>query len=100
IAQREGKLVDKADEEVTLAPNEAVFIQQSFRRADHTGMTYELPQDDRSGILQSIRSGKEGADLAVYSIHAHETDSGGQEFDVDPAMLHPADFLSPLFHDA
>lgn len=100
IAQREGKLVDKADEEVTLAPNEAVFIQQSFRRADHTGMTYELQPDDRSGILQSIRAGKEGADLAVYSIHAHETDSGGQEFDVDPAMLHPADFLSPLFHDA
>jgi poly-gamma-glutamate synthesis protein (capsule biosynthesis protein) len=97
IAQRQGKLVDPGDDEVTLAPNEAVFIQQSFRRADHTGMTYELQPDDRSGILKAIRAGKEGADLAVYSIHA---DSGGQEFDVDPAMLHPADFLTPLFHDA
>jgi len=100
IAQRQGRLVDKGDEEVTLTPNEAVFIQQSFRRSDHTGMTYELQPDDRAGILKSIRSGKDGADLAVYSIHAHETDSGGQEFDVDPALLHPADFLPPLFHDA
>jgi poly-gamma-glutamate synthesis protein (capsule biosynthesis protein) len=100
VAQRQGKLVDPGDDEVTLAPNEAVFIQQSFRRADHTGLTYELQPDDRAGILKAIRSGKEGADLAVYSIHAHETDSGGQEFDADPASLHPADFLTPLFHDA
>jgi len=100
IAQRQGKPVEKSDDEVTLAPNEAVFIQQSFRRSDHTGMTYELQPDDRSGILKAIRAGKEGADVAVYSIHAHETDSGGQEFDVDPALLHPADFLQPLFHDA
>jgi poly-gamma-glutamate synthesis protein (capsule biosynthesis protein) len=100
IAQRQGKLVDPGDTEVTLAPNEAVFIQQSFRTADHTGLTYELQPDDRAGILKSIRAGKEGADAAIYTIHAHETDSGGQELDAEPASLHPADFLPPLFHDA
>jgi hypothetical protein len=39
IAQRQGKLVEAGDTEVTLAPNEAVFIQQSFRLADHPGLT-------------------------------------------------------------
>ena len=100
IAQRQGKIVEPGDTEVTLAPNEAVFIQQSFRLADHPGLTYELQPDDRAGILQSIRSGKEGADVAVYSIHAHETNTGGQEFDAAPTSLRPADFLPPLFHDA
>ncbi len=100
IAQRQGGLVEPNDTEVTLTPNEAVFIQQSFRLADHTGLTYELQRDDRAGILQSIRSGKEGADVAIYSIHAHETESGGQELEAAPASLHPADFLPALFHDA
>ena len=59
-----------------------------------------MQPDDRASILKSIRSGKEAADVAVYSIHAHETNTGGQEFDAAPASLGPADFLPPLFHDA
>jgi len=35
-------------------------------------------------------SGKEGADVAVYSIQAHETNTGGQEFDAALASLGPA----------
>lgn len=100
IAKRQGKLVEAGDTEVTLAPNEAVFIQQSFRLADRPGLTYQLAMEDREGILRSIRMGKQGADLAVFSIHAHETDSGGQEFDAAPETLAPADFMQPLFHDA
>ena len=40
------------------------------------------------------------ADVAVFSIHAHETESGGQEFEAAADTLAPADFLQPLFHDA
>ena len=36
----------------------------------------------------------------MLSIHAHETASGGQEFDAPAATLKPADFLRSLFHDA
>jgi poly-gamma-glutamate synthesis protein (capsule biosynthesis protein) len=100
IARRQGKLVDDADTEVTLAPNEAIFIQQSFRLADQPGLTYQLHEGDRDGILRAISVGKQGADLAVFSIHAHETASGGQEFDAAPDTLAPADFMQPLFHDA
>lgn len=100
IALRQGKRVDPGDREITLAPNEAVFIQQSFRLADRTGLTYELEPDDRKGVLNAVGAAKRGADFAVYAIHAHETASGGQEFDAPPDSLAPADFLPQLFHDA
>lgn len=100
IAQRQGRPVDASDKEVTLTPNEAVLIQQTFRASERTGLTYELQQDDRAGILRAIRAGKERADVAVFSIHAHETESGGQEFEAAADTLAPADFLRPLFHDA
>jgi poly-gamma-glutamate synthesis protein (capsule biosynthesis protein) len=100
IAKRQGKLVEAGDDEVTLTPNEAIFIQQSFRRADRPGLTYELASEDRQGILRSIRMSKDDADLSVFSIHAHETESGGQELDAAPETLAPADFMQPLFHDA
>ncbi|MFC4312360.1 CapA family protein [Steroidobacter flavus] len=100
IAKRQGKLVDPGDTEVTLTPNEAIFIQQTFRLSDRTGLTYELNQEDRDGVLRAVRMGKQGADLAVFSIHAHETESGGQELDAAPDTLAPADFMQGLFHDA
>jgi poly-gamma-glutamate capsule biosynthesis protein CapA/YwtB (metallophosphatase superfamily) len=100
IARRQGRAVEGGDTEVTLTPNEAVFNQQTFRASDQTGLTYELHTGDREGILDAIRSAKRNADLAVFSIHAHETLSGGQELDAAPESLAPADFLTPLFHDA
>jgi poly-gamma-glutamate synthesis protein (capsule biosynthesis protein) len=100
IAKRQGNIVEASDTEVTLAPNEAVFIQQTFRRSDKPGLTYELEPGDREAVLQAIRGGKRGADAAVFSIHAHETLSGGQEFEAAASSLAPADFLQPLFHDA
>lgn len=100
IARRQGRRVETADTEVTLTPNEAVFNQQTFRLSDRVGLTYELHSGDRDGVLRAIRAAKQGADLAVFSIHAHETESGGQEFDAAPDTLAPADFLQQLFHDA
>lgn len=100
IARRQGRLVEANDTEVTLTPNEAIFNQQTFRVADRPGLTYELHSGDREGIVRAIRSAKQVADLAVFSIHAHETESGGQELDAAPDTLAPADFLPKLFHDA
>jgi poly-gamma-glutamate synthesis protein (capsule biosynthesis protein) len=100
VAVRQGNIVDAHDTELTLAPNSAVFIQQTFRVSAEPGLTYEVQSDDRQGILRAIRTGKQSADLAVFSIHAHETASGGQEFDTPPDTLAPADFMRSLFHDA
>lgn len=101
IATRQGFGISADGKEVTIIPNQATFTGQTFRLSDHTGVTYEVNAEDREEILKAIRAGKQAADVAVFSIHAHETDSGGQEWDQAAAeKLAPADFLPKLFHDA
>ena len=64
-----------------------------FRVAAQAGRTWEVSAIDRKALIESVARARSVADFVVFSIHAHETLSGGYE---DP---HPADFLQPLFHD-
>ncbi len=66
-----------------------------YRRAAVPGLTWEVDPIDRHAVLRAVRDAKASADLAVFSIHAHETATGPD--DDNPA---PADFLPVLFHDA
>ncbi len=100
IAERQGLLVKPTDRELALDPNSAPFINQVFRISDQSGMDYVVNEEDQHEILDSIRTGKRSADLVAFSIHAHETATGGQEHLVDPASLKPAAFLQSLFHEA
>jgi len=64
-----------------------------FRVAAQPGRTWEVSAIDRKALVESVGLARAEADFVVFSIHAHETLSGGYE---DPQ---PADFLQPLFHD-
>jgi poly-gamma-glutamate capsule biosynthesis protein CapA/YwtB (metallophosphatase superfamily) len=68
--------------------------EQFYRVGDPAGLRYEMDPADQASILDSIRTARQHADVAVLSLHAHETASGAPE---DPA---PADFLPPFFHQA
>jgi poly-gamma-glutamate capsule biosynthesis protein CapA/YwtB (metallophosphatase superfamily) len=68
--------------------------QQFYRVGNPPGLHYETDPEDLSGILDSVRTARQHADVAVLSLHAHETASGAPE---DPT---PADFLPSLFHQA
>jgi len=100
IATRQGHVAAAEAEWVTLDPNDQIFNDLTFRVSARPGLTYEVNPQDRDEILQAIHAGKLMSDLAVFSIHAHETASGGQEWEVPPDTLTSADFLRPLFHDA
>jgi poly-gamma-glutamate synthesis protein (capsule biosynthesis protein) len=100
IAKREGHVPANNDQDITLDPNDQTFNDQTFRVGSGTGIQYEVNSVDREEILKAIHAGKKAADFAVFTIHAHETASGGQEYAVPPETLAPADFLRPLFHDA
>jgi len=100
IAARQGRAPEGEHGDLTIIPNEATFTGQTFRRAAQPGLTYELDATDRAEVIASIRTAKRAADFVAFSIHAHETASGGQEHLVPPESLRPADFLRPLFHDA
>jgi poly-gamma-glutamate capsule biosynthesis protein CapA/YwtB (metallophosphatase superfamily) len=64
-----------------------------FRVSDQPGVSYNVSNKDRAEIIDSIGAARRSADFVVYSIHAHEGNSGS---DFDPT---PGDFLPPLFHD-
>jgi len=100
IAARQGHFPEPASGEITLDPNDQTFNDLSFRVAAAPGIHYEVNPLDREEILKAIHAGKQAADLAVFTIHAHETASGAQEYSAAPETLAPADFLQPLFHDA
>jgi poly-gamma-glutamate synthesis protein (capsule biosynthesis protein) len=68
--------------------------QQFYRVGNPPGLRYEMDPGDLAGILDSVRTARQHADVAVLSLHAHETASGVPE---DPT---PADFLPSLFHQA
>jgi poly-gamma-glutamate capsule biosynthesis protein CapA/YwtB (metallophosphatase superfamily) len=68
--------------------------QQVYRVGNPPGQHYEMDPADLAGILDSVRTARQHADVAILSLHAHETASGAPE---DPT---PADFLPALFHQA
>lgn len=65
---------------------------QIFRVADKAGYTYEINDVDRFEILRAVRGAKNIADLAVFTIHAHENAGLGDD-------RVPADFQQALYHD-
>jgi len=67
---------------------------ETYRVSDRPGLTYDVSKKDRSDIINSIAMARRSANFVVYSLHAHETRSGG-----DPDDPEPADFLIPFFHD-
>ena len=64
-----------------------------FRIGKNPGLTFDVSAADRAALLDAVQKARVSAGQVVFSIHAHETLSGGYE---DSA---PADFLQPLFHD-
>src|SRR5262249_12260856 len=71
---------------------ELTINDATFRVAEHPGLTYDVQPDDERGLTASVDEARRNADVVVFSIHAHETASGGYD---DPV---PADFLPSLFH--
>ncbi|MCP3732712.1 CapA family protein [Sphingomonas sp. MG17] len=66
--------------------------ETSYRVSKTPGIAYDVNAGDRAALLASVAAAREKSQLVLFSIHAHETRSGGYE---DPV---PADFLPPLFH--
>jgi poly-gamma-glutamate synthesis protein (capsule biosynthesis protein) len=93
IAARRGPAVPADANEVALA-------EQTFRLSDKVGLTYVPNPDDVREVLDAVRAGKGLSDLNVFTIHAHETASGGQEHEMPSDTLAPANFLQPLCQQA
>src|SRR5690606_21297398 len=73
---------------------------QKFRLGDSEQVVYDVNDGDRAGILEAIRAGKKSADVAVFSIHTHESASGGQEHLTPNRELESPEVLRKLHRDA
>ncbi|WP_374598056.1 CapA family protein [Sphingosinicella sp.] len=71
-------------------------VSQYYRMGPEPRLAYEMNTFDHFAILNAIREGKAAADLAVFTIHAHEN---ARSVD-DTAMQDPADFLVRLSREA
>lgn len=70
------------------------YGEEIVRVAKEPGLTYEVSEKDVAELLGSVRQADSEAGFVAFSIHAHETKSGGGEDEVPP------DFLRSLFHQA
>lgn len=68
--------------------------EKAFRVSAKPGLTFDVSTVDRSALLESVGVARAKAPVVLFSIHAHETQSGAYEDE------RPADFLPPLFRDA
>ncbi|MFT4198438.1 MAG: CapA family protein [Pseudoxanthomonas sp.] len=71
-------------------------IERRYRIGTAPGVIYDMNVVDHDAIVEAIRQGKQQADLAVFSLHAHENADNMDDLASGP----PADFLVRLFHDA
>jgi poly-gamma-glutamate capsule biosynthesis protein CapA/YwtB (metallophosphatase superfamily) len=71
---------------------ELTINDATFRVTEHPGLTYDVQPDDERGLVAAVAEARRNADVVAFSIHAHETASGGYD---DPV---PADFLPSFFH--
>lgn len=100
IAARLGHEVPEDASDVTIVPNDAPFTWQHFRRSDGFGMEYEPHPQDRREILEAISAGSRDADVTLFNIHAHESDTGAGDHLVPGHQLQPPEFLQALMRDA
>ncbi|KAH6664790.1 hypothetical protein F5X68DRAFT_250326 [Plectosphaerella plurivora] len=49
---------------------------------DVPGLDWDINAEDYRGILTSIREAKANSDAAIFSLHAHESDSGAYDSDI------------------
>jgi poly-gamma-glutamate synthesis protein (capsule biosynthesis protein) len=74
-------------------PNSSAFIGETeYRLCERPGISYQVSSEDEQALRNSVAAAARDSGLVLFSIHAHETMSGGYD---DPQ---PADFLPPLFH--
>jgi hypothetical protein len=67
----------------------------TYREGPKAQFVYDVNAFDRHAILEAVREGKAKADLAVFTIHAHENIDGS----VDEHMTDAAQFLVDFFHE-
>jgi poly-gamma-glutamate capsule biosynthesis protein CapA/YwtB (metallophosphatase superfamily) len=74
---------------------EIILNGSVFREAPAPGVVWEMNAYDHADLMRAIQQAKQSADFVIFTIHAHESPTG-----MDDDNPEPAAFLVQLFHDA
>jgi poly-gamma-glutamate synthesis protein (capsule biosynthesis protein) len=74
-------------------PRELMVLDQIYRLGTAPGLSYRMNSFDFRDLMQSVHTARQNSDFTVFTIHAHQSDTGDD--DINPV---PADYLIELFH--
>jgi poly-gamma-glutamate synthesis protein (capsule biosynthesis protein) len=74
-------------------PQQLMVLDQVYQLGDKPGLSYRMNSFDQRDIMTAVNAAKKSSDLTIFTIHAHQSETGDD--DPNPA---PADYLVKLFH--
>src|SRR5207342_3574660 len=77
----------------TALPQRLTVLGQTYLLSDAPGISWQMNPTDLREIVQAVHTAKQNSDFTVFTIHAHQSATGGD--DNNPV---PADYLVELFH--
>jgi poly-gamma-glutamate capsule biosynthesis protein CapA/YwtB (metallophosphatase superfamily) len=81
-----------AAEDTTL-PRQITVLGQTYQLGNAPGLSYRINPVDLREIMEAVHTAKQSSDFTIFTIHAHQSATGGD--DINPV---PADYLVQLFH--
>jgi poly-gamma-glutamate synthesis protein (capsule biosynthesis protein) len=77
----------------TALPRQITVLGQTYQLGSAPGLSYRINQVDLREIMDAVHTAKQSSDFTIFTIHAHQSATGGD--DINPV---PADYLVQLFH--
>jgi poly-gamma-glutamate synthesis protein (capsule biosynthesis protein) len=74
-------------------PRQLMVLDQIYQLGDTPGLSFRINQFDLKDIMQAVHTARQNSDFTVFTIHAHQSETG--EDDTNPK---PANYLVELFH--
>ncbi|KAJ0426894.1 hypothetical protein BJY00DRAFT_320504 [Aspergillus carlsbadensis] len=79
LSRAQGQLVSDGATEITLYTGQHPLGWSRWQLSNDTGLLWDTNTDDYTGIVEAIRAAKNSSDATVFSLHAHEADSGADD---------------------
>ncbi|OJJ01959.1 hypothetical protein ASPVEDRAFT_28585 [Aspergillus versicolor CBS 583.65] len=103
LSRAQGQLVSDETTDITLSTGQHPLGWSRWQlSSNETGLSWDINTDDYTGIVESIRATKNSSDATVFSLHAHEADSGADDSYIPlplPATV-PAAYTRNISHAA
>ncbi|UPL03877.1 hypothetical protein LCI18_014811 [Fusarium solani-melongenae] len=100
VAIAQGQDITAGTTDITLYTGQIPMAWSNWRLSKTPGLDWDINPDDYAGIVASVREAKKSTDATVFSLHAHESDSGFDDW-YNPIPLEatvPASYTRNISH--